>query len=62
MKRYTVDEYALYFFGNSKKNVALAWGVHPQQITDWKRAGMFFIVDGNQHARCNERGRIEVKR
>ena len=55
MKRYTVDEYTLYFFGNVKKRVADAYGVHPQQVTDWKAAGMFFLVDGDHHERCNTR-------
>lgn len=57
---YTVDWYIKNFF-NSSKAAAERWGVHPQQIADWRNAGMLFIVEGDRHTRCSIRGEINYE-
>ena len=49
---YTVDEYADTFFGGVKARMAEHCGIARQQVSDWRRSGMFFIVDNGEHSRC----------
>lgn len=53
MKRYTLENYKETFF-NTYTEMAEAWGIHPRDISDWRKAGYYFEVDGSEHTRCKE--------
>lgn len=59
---YTIDEYAAEFFDGVKSKMAKRWSVRPQQVTDWRKAEMFFIVDGDTHTRCTPVNDIDYGR
>ena len=57
--KYTIDEYAAEFFGGSIKDMAAYWDSLGQRVPEWRKAGVFFIVEEGCHWRCSIRGKRE---